>query len=157
VSLVAILDADKEGFLRSDKSLIQTIGRAARNVSGQVVMYADRITDSMRVAINETERRRAIQEAYNQAHGITPQSIIKQIDDVMSSVYERDYLTPAASADGTERFHSQAQLDAFLAARQQEMRAAAANLDFEKAAAIRDEIKRLRNPDLGLPRTVRGA
>jgi excinuclease ABC subunit B len=157
VSLVAILDADKEGFLRSGGSLIQTSGRAARNVNGRVIMYAETMTDSMRAAISETERRRAIQEAYNQAHGITPQSIIKQIDDVMSSVYERDYMTPAATADGTERFHNQAQLDAFLAARQQEMRAAAANLDFEKAAAIRDEIKRLRNPELGLPRTVRGA
>ena len=157
VSLVAILDADKEGFLRSGGSLIQTSGRAARNVNGRVIMYADTMTDSMRTAINETQRRRAIQEAYNEAHGITPQSIIKQIDDVMSSVYERDYVTPAATADGTERFHSQAQLDAFLATRQQEMRAAAANLDFEKAAAIRDEIRRLRNPELGLPRTVRGA
>jgi excinuclease ABC subunit B len=157
VSLVAILDADKEGFLRSAGSLIQTAGRAARNVNGRVIMYADTMTDSMRAAIHETERRRAIQEAYNHAHGITPQSIVKQIDDVMSSVYERDYVTPAATANGTERFRSQAQLDAFLAARQQEMRAAAANLDFEKAAAIRDEIKRLRNPELGLPGTVRGA
>lgn len=150
VSLVAILDADKEGFLRSGGSLIQTSGRAARNVNGRVIMYAEKVTDSMRTAISETERRRAIQEAYNREHGITPQSIVKQIDDVMSSVYERDYLTPAATLDGTERFHSQAQLDAYLASRQLEMRAAAANLDFEKAAALRDEIKRLRNPELGL-------
>jgi excinuclease ABC subunit B len=157
VSLVAILDADKEGFLRSGGSLIQTAGRAARNVNGRVIMYADTVTDSMRAAINETLRRRAIQEEYNRAHGITPQSIVKQIDDVMSSVYERDYVTPAAVADGTERFRSQAQLDAYLAARQTEMRAAAANLDFEKAAAIRDEIKRLRSPELGLPRMVREA
>ena len=108
VSLVAILDADKEGFLRSGGSLIQTSGRAARNVNGRVIMYADTVTDSMRAAIDETERRRAIQEAYNEEHGITPQSIIKQIDEVMSSVYERDYMTPAATADGTERFHTQA-------------------------------------------------
>jgi excinuclease ABC subunit B len=133
------------------------MGRAARNVDGRVVMYADTVTDSMRTAINETQRRRAIQEEYNRTNGITPQSIVKQIDDVMSSVYEHDYVTPAAVADGTERFHTQAQLDAYLAARQTEMRAAAANLDFEKAAAIRDEIKRLRNPELGLPRTARGA
>src|SRR5207249_9539083 len=112
---------------------------------------------SMRAAISETGRRRARQEEYNQDHGITPQSIIKQIDEVMSSVYERDYMTPAATLDGTERFHSQQQLDAYLASRQEEMRAAAANLDFEKAAALRDEIKRLRSPELGLPRTARRA
>jgi len=157
VSLVAILDADKEGFLRSGGSLIQTAGRAARNLNGLVIMYAAVVTDSMRAAINETGRRRTIQQAYNEAHGITPQSIVKQIDDVMSSVYERDYVTPAAVADGTERFHSQAQLDTYVASRQVEMRAAAANLDFEKAAAIRDEIRRLRNPELGLPRMVREA
>ena len=114
VSLVAILDADKEGFLRSAGSLIQTSGRAARNVNGRVIMYADNETDSMRIAISETGRRRAIQSAYNVEHGITPQSIVKAIDEVMSSVYERDYLTPAATIDGTERFHNQQQLDAHL-------------------------------------------
>ncbi len=155
VSLVAILDADKEGFLRSAGSLIQTSGRAARNVNGRVIMYADSETDSMRAAIGETTRRRARQEAYNEAHGITPQSIVKSIDEVMSSVYERDYMTPAATLDGTERFHNQQQLDAYLASKQDEMRAAAANLDFEKAAALRDEIKRLRNPELVLPGTAR--
>src|SRR6184192_2233165 len=108
VSLVAILDADKEGFLRSGGSLIQTSGRAARNVNGRVIMYADTITDSMRVCIGETERRRALQQAYNEEHGITPQSIVKQIDEVMSSVYERDYMTPATVRDGTERFKTQA-------------------------------------------------
>src|SRR5213078_757492 len=107
VSLVAILDADKEGFLRSGGSLIQTSGRAARNVNGRVIMYADKETDSMRKCIGETERRRAIQQAYNDEHGITPQSIIKQIDEVMSSVYERDYMTPVV-ADGVEHFKSQA-------------------------------------------------
>jgi excinuclease ABC subunit B len=151
VSLVAILDADKEGFLRSGGSLIQTSGRAARNINGRVIMYAEIVTDSMRTAIHETERRRTIQEAYNAEHGITPQSIVKAIDEVMSSVYERDYFTPAATVDGTERFHNQAQLDAYVASLQNEMKAAAANLDFEKAAALRDKIKRLRNPELGLP------
>src|SRR5438094_669479 len=148
VALVAILDADKEGFLRSAGSLIQTSGRAARNVNGRVIMYADAVTDSMRVAINETDRRRALQHKYNEDHGITPQSIVKQIDDVMSSVYERDYVTPVVARDGAETFRTQAELDAFVASLKNEMRAAAANLDFEKAASIRDRIKSLRNPDL---------
>jgi excinuclease ABC subunit B len=151
VSLVAILDADKEGFLRSAGSLIQTSGRAARNVNGRVIMYADVETASMRSAISETGRRRKLQEAYNEEHGITPQSIVKQIDAVMSSVYERDYMTPAAVRDGTEVFKSQAELDAHIAALQAQMKAAAANLDFEKAAALRDDVKRVRNPELGLP------
>jgi excinuclease ABC subunit B len=157
VSLVAILDADKEGFLRSAGSLIQTSGRAARNVNGRVIMYADNVTDSMRAAIAETDRRRVLQEAFNQEHGITPQSIVKQIDEVMSSVYERDYVTPAVARDGSERFRTQAELDAYVAQLQEQMRAAAANLDFEKAASIRDDIKRLRNPELGLPRPARRA
>ena len=152
VSLVAILDADKEGFLRSAGSLIQTSGRAARNVNGRVIMYADKVTDSMRKAMGEMERRRARQSAYNEEHGITPQSIVRAIDEVMSSVYERDYMTPAVVKDGTEQFKTQAELDAYLAGLQTEMRAAAANLDFEKAASLRDDIKRLRNPELGLPR-----
>ena len=152
VSLVAILDADKEGFLRSGGSLIQTSGRAARNVNGRGIMYAEVVTDSMRAAIEETSRRRAIQEAYNQTHGITPQSIVKEIDAVMSSVYERDYLTPEVAADPRDRFRTQAELDAHIASLQDAMRAAATNLDFEKAAGLRDEIKRVRNPDLGLPR-----
>jgi excinuclease ABC subunit B len=157
VSLVAILDADKEGFLRSAGSLIQTSGRAARNVNGRVIMYADQMTDSMRAAISETERRRARQEEYNREHGITPQSIVKQIDEVMSSVYERDYMTPAAPRDGTERFKTQAELDRYIASLQEEMKAAAANLDFEKAASLRDDIRRLRNPELNQPRTARRA
>jgi excinuclease ABC subunit B len=114
VSLVAILDADKEGFLRSAGSLIQTSGRAARNVNGRVIMYADTVTDSMRVCINETERRRTLQAAFNAEHGITPQSIVKQIDDVMSSVYERDYMTPGDPRDGTDQFKTQAELDQYI-------------------------------------------
>jgi len=158
VSLVAILDADKEGFLRSSGSLIQTAGRAARNVNGRVVMYAQALTDSMRAAISETDRRRGLQEEYNRQHGITPQSIVKRIDDVMSSVYERDYSTPSALLrDGLERFRSQSELDAHIVRLQAEMQAAAANLDFEKAAALRDEIKRIRTADLGLGWPVRSA
>ena len=120
-------------------------------------MYADTETNSMRLAISETSRRRALQAAYNTEHDITPQSIVRAIDDVMSSVYERDYLTPAATIDGTERFHNQQQLDAHLDKLQAQMKAAAANLDFEKAAALRDDIKRLRNPELGLPHPARRA
>jgi excinuclease ABC subunit B len=156
VSLVAILDADKEGFLRSGGSLIQTSGRAARNVNGRVIMYADKMTASMQTCINETSRRRTIQAAYNVEHGITPQSIIKSIDEVMSSVYERDYMTPAD--DGTEQFTTQAEVDQHISMLHAQMKAAAANLDFEKAAALRDDIKRLRNPELlTAPRPARRA
>jgi excinuclease ABC subunit B len=150
VSLVAILDADKEGFLRSGGSLIQTVGRAARNVNGKAIMYADTVTESMRLAINETERRRQIQEAYNHEHGITPASIVKAIDDVLSSVYERDYVTIPAERGDEEVFRSQAELDARLAALETEMKTAAANLEFEKAADARDRLKALRARELGL-------
>jgi excinuclease ABC subunit B len=149
VSLVAILDADKEGFLRSGGSLIQTVGRAARNVNGRAIMYADVVTDSMRLAINETERRRAAQEAYNLEHGITPASIIKNIDDVLSSVYERDYLVVPTVHEPQEQFHSQQELDAFIADLQRQMKAAAANLEFEKAAVLRDRVKQLKTRELG--------
>ena len=148
VSLVAILDADKEGFLRSGGSLIQTVGRAARNVNGLAIMYADVMTASMKLAISETNRRRAIQEAYNVEHGITPASIVKSIDEVMSSVYERDYVTVAA--DERDSFRTQAELDAHVADLRTQMKAAAANLEFEKAASLRDRIKQLRGRDLGL-------
>ena len=148
VSLVAILDADKEGFLRSGGSLIQTVGRAARNVNGLAIMYADVMTESMKMAISETNRRRAIQEAYNVEHGITPASIVKSIDEVMSSVYERDYVTVAA--DERDSFRTQAELDAHVADLRTQMKAAAANLEFEKAASLRDRIKQLRGRDLGL-------
>jgi len=153
VSLVAILDADKEGFLRSAGSLIQTSGRAARNVNGRVIMYADKMTDSMRSAIGETGRRRTIQAAYNEEHGITPQSIIKQIDEVMSSVYERDYLMPAYLREPSEPFRTQDEIEAHIKTLRDQMKLAAANLDFEKAASIRDDIKRLRDQELGLPRS----
>src|SRR6187397_1496844 len=124
VSLVAILDADKEGFLRSSGSLIQTSGRAARNVNGRVIMYAETMTASMKSAIAETERRRALQEAYNVEHGITPESVVRAIDDVLSSVYERDYMTPAANQ--RETFRTQAELDAEIGRLEVEMKAAAA-------------------------------
>jgi excinuclease ABC subunit B len=150
VSLVAILDADKEGFLRSAGSLIQTTGRAARNVNGRVIMYAETITASMRVAIDETDRRRQVQAAYNLEHGITPASIVKAIDEVLSSVYERDYVT-AGGRDETAAPMSAEDVEARIADLQRQMRAAAANLEFEKAAALRDEIRKLRNLELGLP------
>ena len=150
VSLVAILDADKEGFLRSAGALIQTIGRAARNINGRAILYADAATDSMRQAMDETERRRRVQQAYNAEHGITPASIIKNIDDVLTSVYERDYVTVAKVPDEREQFHTQAELDAFIAGLEREMRDAAGNLEFERAATIRDRLKRLRNPELVL-------
>jgi excinuclease ABC subunit B len=150
VSLVAILDADKEGFLRSAGSLIQTVGRAARNVNGRALMYADRVTDSMRTAISETDRRRTIQEAYNVEHGITPASIIKSIDDASMSVYERDYVTVGTTADDAGLFKTQSELDAHVAGLQVQMKAAASNLEFEKAAALRDRIKTLKSRELGL-------
>jgi excinuclease ABC subunit B len=149
VSLVAILDADKEGFLRSSGSLIQTSGRAARNVNGRVIMYAETMTDSMKSAIAETNRRRALQAAYNEAHGITPESVVRAIEDVMSSVYERDYSTPPMR-EPAETFRTQAEIDAEIARLEHEMKSAAANLDFERAATIRDTVKSLRTRELGL-------
>jgi len=150
VSLVAILDADKEGFLRSGGSLIQTAGRAARHVDGRVIMYADVVTDSMRHCLQETDRRRAVQAAYNAEHGITPTSIVKAIDEVLSSIYERDYVTLPVAKEEAERFRTPAERDAHLASLQEEMRGAAANLDFERAAALRDRIRDLRIAGLGL-------
>jgi excinuclease ABC subunit B len=150
VSLVAILDADKEGFLRSAGALIQTSGRAARNVHGTVIMYADVRTGSIEAAIAETDRRRAIQEAYNREHGITPASIVKDIDEVLSSVYERDYLAVPSVRDAPEPFMTLAEIEARIQQLSRDMKAAAANLEFEKAASVRDEIKRLRARSLGV-------
>jgi excinuclease ABC subunit B len=147
VSLVAVLDADKEGFLRSAGALIQTIGRAARNVNGRAVLYADVVTRSMRQAMDETARRRAVQEAYNREHGITPASIVKNIDSVLSSIYERDYVTVPKAPDERDQYKTAAALAAAIAGLEREMRAAAANLEFEKAATLRDRLKRLRSPD----------
>ena len=150
VSLVAILDADKEGFLRSAGSLIQTSGRAARHVEGQVIMYADTMTDSMKSAIAETGRRRTLQAAYNEAHGITPESVVREIDEVLSSVYERDYATTPSVRDTGDVFRTQAELDTEISRLEREMKSSAANLDFERAATIRDRLKALRTRDLGL-------
>ena len=150
VSLVAILDADKEGFLRSAGALIQTSGRAARNINGRVIMYADKTTNSMRTALGEMERRRHLQAAYNREHGITPASIVKEIDDVLSSIYEQDYVTVPLVKEPVETFRTQEELDARVATLETDMRAAAANLEFERATTLRDEIRLLRQRDLGL-------
>ncbi len=149
-SLVAILDADKEGFLRSRTSLIQTIGRAARNAEGRVVLYADRMTDSLKAALEETERRRTKQLAWNEAHGITPQTIRREIADVLKDVTQGDYVTVEASeGDATANFVGK-DLRAAIAELEKKMRAAAADLEFETAARLRDEIKRLEAMELGI-------
>jgi len=150
VSLVAILDADKEGFLRSEGSLIQTIGRAARNVNGMVIMYADRRTDSMERALAETDRRRARQEVYNQENGITPESIVKSIEDVLGSVWERDYMRiPEPAAAEPEAFYgTPEELEKEVKRLEKEMRRAAEKLDFEQAATLRDRIRYLRQKQI---------
>jgi excinuclease ABC subunit B len=151
VSLVAILDADKEGYLRSERSLIQTIGRAARNVNGTVIMYADRVTESMRRAIDETNRRRAKQLAYNQQHGITPQTITKAIDARLVEIYEADYVEVPGVAEKAEDYDIAVdKIPKRVAALQKEMRQAAADLEFERAAELRDEIHRLQQRELTL-------
>jgi excinuclease ABC subunit B len=147
VSLVAILDADKEGFLRSQGSLIQTIGRCARNLNGLAILYADRMTDSMRRAIDETERRRAIQMAYNQEHGITPQSIISKIDMELAGIVNADYVDIADDAADVEGFTTQEQLDTYIAALESDMREAAKKFEFEKAAQLRDKVRELKTKE----------
>jgi excinuclease ABC subunit B len=147
--LVAILDADKEGFLRSETSLIQTIGRAARNVEGRVIMYADRITGSMERALRETERRREKQVAYNEAHGITPTTIRKNVEDVLSGLYKGDTDMARVTAKIDRSLHG-ANLETVLNGLRADMRKAAENLEFEEAARLRDEIKRLEAVDLAI-------
>ncbi|MBB2160380.1 excinuclease ABC subunit UvrB [Gluconacetobacter sacchari] len=149
-SLVAILDADKEGFLRSRTSLIQTIGRAARNIDGRVLLYADTMTDSLRYAIEETARRRAKQSEWNAEHGITPQSVRKHIGEALSSVFEQDYVTVTPTRAGDVAEFVGKDLGSAIAELEKRMRAAAADLEFETAARLRDEIKRLEALDLGL-------
>jgi len=148
VSLVAILDADKEGFLRSEKSLIQTFGRAARNVNGQVILYADKMTRSMDQAILETSRRRKIQEAYNQEHGITPQTVKKSVRNIMASIYEADYLAIPAVSDVEGAYVPTKEIPTMIQKLKKEMKEAASHLEFERAAEIRDKVHRLEEMDL---------
>ena len=144
VSLVAIMDADKEGFLRSERSLMQIAGRAARNASGKVVFYADRVTDSMRKVIDETERRRKIQREYNEAHGITPQTIVKSIEDVLLSTTVADAKVKEIVATAQKDYMSVYDMEELVAHLEKEMKAMAKRQEFEKAAELRDEIQRLK-------------
>jgi len=149
VSLVGVLDADKEGYLRSAGALIQTSGRAARNVRGRVIFYADRMTNSMARAISETNRRRELQRAYNEEHGITPESIVKSLDEVLGSVYEADYLKVdlEVAEEGT-RYADRSELEREILSLRREMKKAAADLEFERAAEMRDRIRFLEKIDL---------
>jgi excinuclease ABC subunit B len=147
VSLVAILDADKEGFLRSDRSLIQTIGRAARNANGQAILYADKVTASMERAIEETRRRRSIQEEFNHEHGITPKTIVKPIEATLVTAYEADYFKVPINLDDFEEYTKQ-NIDATIERLEREMRDAAKRFEFERAAELRDRVKYLREREL---------
>jgi excinuclease ABC subunit B len=147
VSLVAILDADKEGFLRSSGSLIQTIGRCARHLSGRAILYADNMTDSMKKAMDETERRRAIQRAYNEENNITPESIVRPLDMSLVAIAEADYTDFSTQADGLPEFTSQEQLDSYIAKLELDMRESAKKFEFEKAAKLRDTIRDLRTKE----------
>ncbi len=151
VSLVAILDADKEGFLRSSGSLIQTMGRAARNVEGKAILYADVTTRSMKTALGETIRRRTLQMAYNEKHGITPETIKKQITDVLASIYERDYYTvPALSDEERLKYIPREEIPSLVATLDKQMKQAAKKLEFERAAELRDQIRDLQRRMLGI-------
>ena len=150
VSLVAILDADKEGFLRSHTSLIQTAGRAARNLSGKVIMYADRVTHSMKMAIDETDRRRAIQEEYNKQHNITPVSVIKGIQKTLYEISEADYYTIPAVKESSDEYIQEDKLAAMLKSLEKEMKDAAKKLEFERAAELRDKIRSLKERCVGI-------
>jgi excinuclease ABC subunit B len=148
VSLVAILDADKEGFLRSTGSLIQTIGRCARHLNGRAILYADRQTDSMKRAMDETSRRRAIQTAYNEENGITPESIVRPLDMTLAGIVAADYADlTAGESQGMPEFKSQEDVDAYIANLESDMREAAKKFEFEKAAKLRDAIKELRTKE----------
>ncbi|TCK73872.1 excinuclease ABC subunit UvrB [Acidipila rosea] len=147
VSLVAILDADKEGFLRSSGSLIQTIGRAARHLNGRAILYGDKMTDSMKQAIGETDRRRAVQRAYNEEHGITPESIIRPTDMSLAQILKADYADLTEETADMPDFKSQAELDSYIANLESDMREAAKKFEFEKAAKLRDKVKELRTKE----------
>jgi len=147
VSLVAILDADKEGFLRSEQSLIQTIGRAARNARGKAILYADRITDSMKRALDETSRRRAIQEIYNRENGIVPQTIVKPIEATLITASEADYFKVPSEVEDIEDY-SPEKIEGTITRLEVEMRGAAKRFEFERAAELRDRIKVLREREL---------
>ncbi len=148
VSLVAILDADKEGFLRSSGALIQTMGRCARNLNGRAILYADRMTDSMKKAMGETDRRRAIQEAYNQANNITPESIVRPLDMTLARIIEADYTDlTGGEVEGIPEFKSQEDLDTYIRKLESDMRESAKRFEFEKAAKLRDTIKELRTKE----------
>ncbi len=150
VALVAILDADKEGFLRSERSLIQTCGRAARNVDGRVIMYADRVTRSMQACLDETERRRAAQLEYNREHGITPATVKKSLRTILEDIAEKDYVELPLAAEELAEYHSAGEIKAEIERLKKAMLAAAAELEFEKAAELRDRLLVLEKRELAV-------